>query len=146
MRTARQTERVFGLSAVQIKTCANCGKQFPIVSPDYAYKIEKVKRSGGERYSWFCSYACMRTIQKPLEVKRKAQFEEKVKKDSLSSLKESEEHSRQYYASKAAKQRLNGAQQKQETVEEMVGRMRKADEERRKKRRGSKKPCLKENS
>ena len=41
MRTAKQTARIFGLSAVQVKICANCGKQFPIVSPDYAYKIER---------------------------------------------------------------------------------------------------------
>ena len=107
MRTAKQTARIFGLSAVQVKICANCGKQFPIVSPDYAYKIER--RQGGKYYSWFCSYACMRMIQKPLEAKRKEQFEAKVKKDILVSLEESEKHSQRmlaaYHAKKAAKAR-----------------------------------------
>ena len=107
MRTAKQTARIFGLSAVQVKTCANCGKQFPIVSPDYAYKIER--RQGGKYYSWFCSYACMRMIQRPLEAKRKEQFEAKVKKDILVSLEESEKHSQRmlaaYHAKKAAKAR-----------------------------------------
>ena len=169
MRTAKQTARIFGLSAVQVKICANCGKQFPIVSPDYAYKIER--RQGGKYYSWFCSYACMRMIQKPLEAKRKEQFEAKVKKDILVSLEESEKHSQRmlaaYHAKKAAKarQKEDGGQKpagctppkketsetkltakERETIEGMVNRMREADEERKKKRKGSKKQCQKENS
>ena len=163
MRTAKQTARIFGLSAVQVKICANCGKQFPIVSPDYAYKIER--RQGGKYYSWFCSYACMRMIQKPLEAKRKEQFEAKVKKDILVSLEESEKHSQRmlaaYHAKKAAKARqkpvactppkketseTNLTAKERETIEGMVNRMREADEERKKKRKESKKQCQEENS
>ena len=152
MRTAKQTARIFGLSAVQVKICANCGKQFPIVSPDYAYKIER--RQGGKYYSWFCSYACMRMIQKPLEAKRKEQFEAKVKKDILVSLEESEARQKEDGGQKpvactppkkeTSETKLTAKER--ETIEGMVNRMREADEERKKKRKGSKKQCQKENS
>lgn len=105
MRTARQNARVFGLSAVQMKICARCGKQFPIVSPDYAYKMEKSRAD--KRYMWFCSYACMRAIQRPLEEKRKAEFEARVQKDILN-LEEIERHNQRtlaaYHARKEARE------------------------------------------
>ena len=105
MRTARQNARVFGLSTVQVKICARCGKQFPIVSPDYAYKLEKSRAD--KRYMWFCSYACMRAIQKPLEEKEKAEFEARVQKDILN-LEECEKHNQRtlaaYHAKKEARE------------------------------------------
>lgn len=75
MRTAAQTSRVFGLSDIQIRICAKCGKRFATLSPAYAYKIEK--STGGKAYRWYCSYSCMRAIQKPLEEERRAQFKER---------------------------------------------------------------------
>lgn len=104
MITARQTARVFGLSMVQVKTCAQCGKRFSIVSPDYAYKLEGSK--GAKRQAWFCSYGCMRIVQKPLEEEEKARFEERVAKDVFG-LEESEKHNQRtlaaYHAQKQAK-------------------------------------------
>lgn len=41
------------------------------------------KRKGDKAYSWFCSYSCMRAVQKPLEEKEKAQFDERVRRDIL---------------------------------------------------------------
>lgn len=81
MRTAAQTTRVFGLGDIQIRVCAQCGKRFAILTPAYAYKMEK--RKGDKAYSWFCSYSCMRAVQKPLEEKEKAQFDERVRRDIL---------------------------------------------------------------
>ena len=79
MRTAAQTARVFGLGDIQIRVCAKCGKRFATLTPAYAYKMEK----GGKMYSWFCSYSCMRAVQKPLEEKEKARFDERVRRDIL---------------------------------------------------------------
>ena len=81
MRTAAQTSRVYGLSDIQIRICAKCGKRFATLSPAYAYKIEK--STGGKAYRWYCSYSCMRAIQKPLEEERRAQFKERVRRDTL---------------------------------------------------------------
>ena len=81
MRTAAQTTRVFGLGDIQIRVCAQCGKRFAILTPAYAYKMEK--RKGDKAYSWFCSYSCMRAVQKPLEEKEKAEFDERVRRDIL---------------------------------------------------------------
>ena len=159
MVTAKQTARVFGLSTVQVKTCAQCGKRFSIVSPDYAYKLEG--RKGAKQYRWFCSYACMRKVQKPLEEEQKARFNERVSKD-LFGLEESEKHNQRtlaaYHAKKQAQEaamteeeraarearltemkRLAGQEsakrrREREAAGAMVDRMRKADEERKKKR------------
>ena len=54
MRTAKQTARIFGLSAVQVKICANCGKQFPIVSPT------PIKSKGGREANTIRGFAAMR--------------------------------------------------------------------------------------
>lgn len=81
MRTAAQTSRVFGLSDIQIRICAKCGKRFATLSPAYAYKMEKA--TGGKAYWWYCSYSCMRAVQKPLEEERRAQFKERVRRDTL---------------------------------------------------------------
>ena len=81
MKTAAQTTRVFGLGDIQIRVCAQCGKRFAILTPAYAYKMEK--RKGDKAYSWFCSYSCMRAVQKPLEEERRAQFKERVRRDTL---------------------------------------------------------------
>lgn len=106
MITARQTARVFGLSMVQVKTCAQCGKRFSIVSPDYAYKLEGGK--GAKRQAWFCSYGCMRIVQKPLEEARKAEFEERVFRDVFG-LDEGEKHNQRTLAAYHAKKQAQDA-------------------------------------
>lgn len=106
MITARQTARVFGLSMVQVKTCAQCGKRFSIVSPDYAYKLEGGK--GARRQAWFCSYGCMRIVQKPLEEAQRAKFEERVFRDVFG-LDEGEKHNQRTLAAYHAKKQAEDA-------------------------------------
>ena len=119
MRTARQNARVFGLSTVQMKVCARCGKQFPIVSPDYAYKLEKSKTA--KCYTWFCSYACMRAVQKPLEEKEKAEFEARMQKDILR-LEECEKHNQRTLAAyHAKKEALDAAMTEEEKAAKAAG-------------------------
>ena len=119
MRTARQNARVFGLSTVQMKVCARCGKQFPIVSPDYAYKLEKSKTA--KRYTWFCSYACMRAVQKPLEEKERAEFEARMQKDILR-LEECEKHNQRTLAAyHAKKEALDAAMTEEEQAAKAAG-------------------------
>lgn len=68
------------LGRIQIRVCARCGKQFPILSPGYAYKVATGKK---QTYTWYCSYSCMRAIQRPLEEARKRKFEERMRRDIL---------------------------------------------------------------
>lgn len=68
------------LGRIQIRVCARCGKRFPILSPGYAYKVATGKK---QTYTWYCSYSCMRAIQRPLEEARKRKFEERMRRDIL---------------------------------------------------------------
>lgn len=120
MITARQTARVFGLSMVQVKTCAQCGKRFSIVSPDYAYKLEGGK--GAKRQAWFCSYGCMRIVQKPLEEARKAEFEERVFRDVFG-LDEGEKHNQRTLAAYHAKKQAEDAAMTEKEREDKAARL-----------------------
>ncbi len=170
MRTAKQTARIFGLSAVQVKTCANCGKQFPIVSPDYAYKIE---RRQGRQILFVVLQLCVYADDSKAAggKTKKSNSRQRSRRISLSASKKARSTqpedacrvSRQEGGQGAPERRrrpeagsLHPAEKgnfetkltakERETIEGMVNRMREADEERKKKRKGSKKQCQKENS
>lgn len=120
MVTARQTARIFGLSTVQVKTCTQCGKRFSIVSPDYAYKLEGGK--GAKRQAWFCSYGCMRKVQRPREEKEKAEFEARVQKD-IFGLEESERHNQRTLAAYHAKKQAEDAAMTEKEREDKAARL-----------------------
>ena len=68
---------MIGATAYQIippKVCRTCGKTFPVVNMQYAYKLPRAHT--GTAFWWYCCYTCFRTAQKPLEDKQRAHREE----------------------------------------------------------------------
>ena len=101
MMTAAQSARVHGFEYIHTRKCKQCGKKFSIVSSAYAYKLEEKGKT-----AWFCSYGCMRKVQKPIEAARRAKFQERVNNDVLY-LEELEKRNQMmlaaYYAKKERK-------------------------------------------
>ena len=53
---------------ITMRRCAACGKAFATL-PGYVYHLS-VQR----RMRWYCSYTCMRTVQRPMEERRRARM------------------------------------------------------------------------
>ena len=84
-----------------------------------ATELEKSKTA--KRYTWFCSYACMRAVQKPLEEKEKAEFEARMQKDILR-LEECEKHNQRTLAAyHAKKEALDAAMTEEEKAAKAAG-------------------------
>lgn len=53
---------------ITIRRCAACGQAFATL-PGYVYHL-----SVKGRMRWYCSYTCMRTVQRPMEERRRARM------------------------------------------------------------------------
>ena len=114
------------------RTCKVCGKTFR-AGEQYAYKlwIDGTQKKRG----WYCSYSCYRTVTKPLEERQKAQFES-IQRDATEAEDRRREYARALYQrqkereqrqTKTAKER---EKKQDETVAQMIARMRRESERR----------------
>lgn len=121
-----------GLKDAPERTCKVCGKTFR-AGEQYAYKLWSSEAH--KKRDWYCSYSCYRTVTKPLEERQKAQFES-IQRDATEAEDRRREYARALYQrqkeckkrqTKAAKERKK---KQDETVAQMIARMRRESERR----------------
>lgn len=114
------------------RTCKVCGKTFR-AGGQYAYKLWS--NAAHKKNDWYCSYTCYRTVDKPLEERQKARFES-IQRDATEAEERRREYARALYhrqkehkqrQAKAAKERKK---KQDETVVQMIARMKRESEQR----------------
>lgn len=124
MLTGRNMIGAAAFQTLPPKVCQTCGKTFPVVNMQYAYKLPRPKT--GTSFRWYCCYTCFRAAQKPLEDKQRAHREEMERR--------AEERAERERARKQKGRREEArkpvTKQEKETIAQMIARMKRASTER----------------